>query len=900
MSATLDERAREALRLVDANPAESASLARAVVRQAGQDREFAPMSLAEQVLGMTALQLEDPDAAVAHLRAAIRLARRAGSAELRGEAQMRLAFVLNVRGRRTAALREIETALESLTGVPRARAQAQRGAILLQLDRLDEALADYQAALSVLRRADDHLWVERVLYNRAVLYGYRQEFAAAEADLQEAALLCTKLELDMMLGFVHENLGWISGLRGDVPAALGHLDLAEERLRAHGAPVGELLTDRCQLLLSVRLLPEAMQAAEEAVAEFEQQRRDMVLPEARLRLAQVAILDGQAGLGLRQARAAARGFGRQGRARWAALARFTVLRARLAAAQHAGAPAGVSVRSLERAADDLAAAGWPLSALEARLLAGQLATQRGWTGRAHAQFQQAARRRGRGPAAHRAQGWYAEAQRRLAGGDRRGATAATRTALRIMDEHRAGLGATDLRAHAAGHRVKVAEFGLRMAFDSGQPARVLEWAEQGRASHLTLRPVRPPSDPGLAAALSELRMTVSEIFKVRGAGGRTAALERRQVMLERQIRDFHRRLPAAQAARPAPRLRVRRLSESLGDAAMVEFIRLGGTLHAVTVADGRARLCELGPAAEVYELIDRVRFALHRLARLHTSEASVQAARALLAGAAQRLDVLLLSPVARYTVGRPLVVVPTGALQSLPWSILPSCAGRPVTVTPSAALWATSRAGRGRPGRTLVAAGPGLPGAETEAVTVASMHKVTALVGDDATVEAVTARLDGSNLAHLAAHGRIHPNNPLFTSLTFADGPLTVYDLERLHRAPRVVVLAACDVGRSAVRAGDELMGLSATFLALGTQHVVASVVPVPDAETTPLMIAFHRLLATGEPATPALATAQRQLDHGYPPAMAAAAGFVTIGTGARVSRPVRPPWSGRHARPGA
>jgi CHAT domain-containing protein len=147
-------------------------------------------------------------------------------------------------------------------------------------------------------------------------------------------------------------------------------------------------------------------------------------------------------------------------------------------------------------------------------------------------------------------------------------------------------------------------------------------------------------------------------------------------------------------------------------------------------------------------------------------------------------------------------------------------------------------------------------------------------------VEAVTARLDGSSLAHLAAHGRIHPNNPLFTSLTFADGPLTVYDLERLHRAPRVVVLAACDVGRSAVRAGDELMGLSATFLALGTQHVVASVVPVPDAETAPLMIAFHQLLATGEPATPALAAAQRQLDHGSPPAMAAAAGFVSIGTG--------------------
>ena len=93
-----------------------------------------------------------------------------------------------------------------------------------------------------------------------------------------------------------------------------------------------------------------------------------------------------------------------------------------------------------------------------------------------------------------------------------------------MDEHRASLGATDLRAHASGHRVEVAEFGLRIAFDSGQPARVLEWAEEGRATHLMLRPVRPPSDSGLAAALSELRITVSEIFKLKGAGGRTATL----------------------------------------------------------------------------------------------------------------------------------------------------------------------------------------------------------------------------------------------------------------------------------------------------------------------------------------------------------------------------------------
>ena len=308
----------------------------------------------------------------------------------------------------------------------RARAQAQRGPILTQLGRLDEALPDYHAALSVLRRADDDLWVQRVLRNRAVLHGYQQEFAAAEADLYEAAQLCTKLKLDLSLGFVHENLGRINGLRGDVPAALRYLDLAEQRLHALGAPVGEILGDRCQLLLSVRLLSGALQAAEEAVLEIEQQRRKIGLPEARLLLAQAAILDGQAIRGLQEARTAVRELGHQGRARWATLARFTVLRARLSAGQPPGAEVGV--RQLELAAADLAAAGWRASAIDARLLAGQLAVRRGRTSQARANLEQASAQRGRGPALQLAQAWHAKALRRSATGNRRGATVAARTA----------------------------------------------------------------------------------------------------------------------------------------------------------------------------------------------------------------------------------------------------------------------------------------------------------------------------------------------------------------------------------------------------------------------------------------------------------------------------------------
>jgi tetratricopeptide (TPR) repeat protein len=876
----LAEQASEARRLTEAKPAEAVALASRVIDQARLDRDFAAWAAAERVLGMAALQLEDPDAALGHLRAAVRLSRRAGSAELIADARSGLAFALHVRGHGRRALREVEVALADLHGLARARAQAQRGAILSESGRVDEALPDFAAALPVLRRGGDHVWVERVLANRAVAYGYRQEFTAAENDLREAQDLCQRHQLDLSLGYVHQNQGWISGLRGDVPTALHYLDLAEQRLREHGAPVGELLADRAELLLSVRLLGEAMQAAGLAVQEFEQQRRQIALPEARLLLAQAAILDGQTDLGLEQARGAVREFGQQGRLRWAALARFAVLRARIADDSPQAGP-GPSVRAVERAADELTAVGWAGSAVQARLLAGQLALSRGWVTRATAQFEAATTHHGRGPARQRAQAWYAQAQQRWVAGDQRGATRAARTALRVFDEHWTGLGATDLRAHASGHRADVATFGLRMAFASRRPAAVLEWAEQGRASHLMRRPARPPADPKLAAALSELRATVNEIFHARGAGGSTAALARRQLALERWIRDYHRRLPAqAEPSRPTasrPGL-VRSLTGALGPAALLEFITLDGTLHVVTVVDGGIGRHELGPAARVYELIDRVRFALHRLARHQPAAASKAAARVLLADAARRLDQLLLAPVAAKIGDRPLVVVPTGPLQSLPWSILPSCAGRPVTVSPSAALWLGGGSATGPAGPAMVAAGPGLPGADAEAAAVAALHRVSPRQGPAATVDAVATGLDGAGVAHLAAHGRVHPNNPLFTSLTFADGPLTVYDVERLRHPPRVVVLAACDVGRSTVRAGDELMGLSAAFLALGTSQVVASVVPIPDAETVPLMVALHRRLAAGMPTVPALAAAQAELGSGAPEAMAAAAGFVSIG----------------------
>jgi tetratricopeptide (TPR) repeat protein len=311
MTITLAGQAREALRLADADPGQSATLAAAVAEQAKAAGDVAATAIAERALGLAALHLDDAATAMAHLRAAVTLGRRARSLSLVAEARMTLAYVLNGQGRPRQALREIDAAIQALHGVERARAEAQRGAILQLLGRFDEALASYRRALPVLRRAGDHVWVQRVLSNRAVIYGYQNEFTAAVRVLREAEELCDEHDLSLSAGFVRQNLGWIEMLRGDVPAALSNFDVAEQRFRALGSRLGFVLADRSELLLSMRLLSEARQTGEQAVQQIEREGQQIVLPEVRLILARAAALDGDSAYAVSQARLAVREFARQ-------------------------------------------------------------------------------------------------------------------------------------------------------------------------------------------------------------------------------------------------------------------------------------------------------------------------------------------------------------------------------------------------------------------------------------------------------------------------------------------------------------------------------------------------------------------------------------------------------------
>jgi tetratricopeptide (TPR) repeat protein len=861
--------AAEAVRLaaIDSHRAlELAGEARTALRSA-PDPEAAP--LVERALGLVGIELGRMPEAVRHLRRAVRLADAAGLDREAAEARLDLSAALVLHGRPESGLAEAERARAVLKGSAAARSLMRRALILQRRGHYREALDGYRQALAGLRRAGDREYEARLLCNRGVLHAFRGEFAAAEADLRRAERLHTEQGRPLQVAHIHHNLAWLAARRGDAPAALALYDRTDEEYRELGSDRGVLLQDRCEVLLSVNLVAESRETAEQAVAELERSHLDFDLPEARLTLAHAALLDGDPETAREQARRADRAFTRQRRCAWAALARAAALRAAWAAGERSPA----LLASARRTATELAARGWAAEALDARIIAGRVALELGRPGVAARELERAGAARRRGPVRLRVAAWHAEALLRAARGNARGARAAVGAGLRVVEAHRAALGATELRAQATAHAAELGAMGVRLALASGRARAVLAALERCRASTWDVRPPRPPLDPALAHDLAELRQVAGEIRTTVLDGGDPAPLLQRQRHLEGAVR---RRSHHARGAAGAPDLAIpapQRLIPRLGERALVDLIDSGGRLAAVTLAGGRARLWDLGPSAAAVRELATLSFALRRLALGTARPATASALAATATEAARRLDAIVLAPLARELDGRPLVIVPTAELHATPWPALASCAGRPLTVAPSATLWHRCSAPAVRaPGPPLLVAGPGLPEAAAEVRALRGQYpNAVCLVGEAATAAAVTEAFGRAGLAHIAAHGRFRGDNPLFSALDVADGPLTVYDLEAAGSAPDRLVLSACESALGTV-VGAELMGLLSSLFTLGTRTVVGSVVPVRDDQTRELMVRLHGRLRAGRSPAEALAACQAELPS--------ASTFVCFGAG--------------------
>jgi tetratricopeptide (TPR) repeat protein len=842
------------LPLAFARPDEALARAREIL--AG-DPDPHDASVARQTIGIVLRDFGDVAAAIGELRAALRLARLAGSTERQSDVQATLGVAMVVSGRTAAGLAALDAAACQADEPLASRVLVRRGIALLIVGRHREALHDLRRAATRLRQADDTIWAARALSARGLVWLSLNDSSRADADLSRAQRLFELTSQHVEHAYAWHNRGLVAFRCGDLPAALSFFDEAAQRYRDLAIPVPDLSIDRCAVLITAGLPHDALLEADRAIRQLDAGRGQSAKRAELLLIAASAALDAgdpQAALG--RAQAADSLFLAQRRGWWHAHARFILVRARYAAGRASATllrQAGECATVLERLESG--------QAPQARLLAGRVALDLGSARRGdHHLAVAASTRRRRGPPLSRASGWLAEALRADAASSPRRVFVACRRGFEVLDEHSLTLGATELRAQATAQGAELAALAQRWALRAGRPRRLLAWSERWRATVQAVPAVRPVDEPWLRAELTAYRAAASRLDNARSRGDPTAAHQREQIRLERTIRARVMRSPGSGVPHrydfdPSA------LLDLLGTARLIEIVDIAGDLHLLVCGAGRVRHLQAGRAAQAADEVRHARSGLSRLAHA-AAPGLAEKTLAVLEVTGRRLEALLLGPAVRQLGDGEVIVVPPGSLHAVPWALLPALRMRALSVAPSARAWLRARAVRSPDGGGVVlASGPGLPNGGREVAALARGYgNATLLLDGSATAAGVLGAIDGARLAHIAAHGIFRTDSPLFSSLRMADGPLTVHDFVRLRRAPYRLILPCCESGLLARSGSDELLGLASTLMPMGTAGIVASVVPVNDAATTALMLALHGGLRRGLALSESLRDARRDL----------------------------------------
>lgn len=829
-------------------------------------------SVAHQAAGIALRDLGHFGAGVAELRRALRSARASGQPQREADVLASLGFTTAQAGRTAQGLAYLDRAGRLARGVLTGRVLMRRAAILAVLGRRDEALSDLNQVVAILHRYRDFLWEARARSWRGLILLEMGQTRRADADFVHAEQEYQRDGQEWEYATARHNRGLVAAASGHVPEALEFLAEAGRCYDDLGTPMPDVAIDRCAVLLAAGLATDAWAetdaAAQHSGRDF---RGSAKFAELLYASATAALAAGDPQAAGDRAEEAAQLFRRQRRERWSARTRLVLVQSRYAV----GDTSLGTYRLACSVARQLDAMGADEST-EAHLLAGQLAQLQPTAARAEDHLVAAARARRNGPAFARSRACLARALLCQLRRRHPEMLSACRRGLAILAEQQQLLGASEMRAAITAHGRELAAIGQRAALSRGSARQLLVWSERWRATVQATRPTRLPRDGELAGELAALREVSRRLDRDLVATPQIPALRRERARLEAGVRARVLRTPGSATALTQP-FTLQALVGALGSAILIELVELDGTLHAVTVRRSGVRVHTLGGAGDAARDVDFARFLLRRLAYGRPVPDPVQA----IADVGRRLEKSLLGAAAAELDADTVVIVPPGRLNAIPWGLLPELRGRSVGVSPSAAAWLRARsAPEPRHRAVTLIGGPDLPAAEAEVARLAKMHPSATILADGtATAGRVLAALGESWLAHVVAHGTFRADNPLFSSLQLDDGPLTVYDIEGMNRAPHRLVLSACDAGRAAPAGADELLGLASSLLPMGTVGIVAAIVPVSDQSTPSVMGSLHRCVADGAGFPDALRVARAEAaGTGDPVALATACSFVALG----------------------
>lgn len=813
-------------RRIHENPRNAVKVAAELLRAPGRtDRDRA---VAASALARALLDLGEQTRAASIAAQAVSLSVDCGDDDIAFRVRLGAAVVLAESGKVNEALNALDDETGPLNDDDRGRLAIQRAYILHHAGRLGEALdwlASAEELLGVDCSIDDRI---RLTQNRALVLLQLGRFREAEADLLEAERLGEEAGYHSASALSASNLGVLYGRVRRIAESTRRFDDAIARFEKAGNPTRMLAImhlDRAETLMHSGLVAEAVDAAMTAIRYVTPTGNRVLLGDAHLLHARTLLAARMYSRAERAAAVAGDVFRDTGREQMVAQAEVVGALAQLEHAPSLELLDGdsASARLVEQCARD----GWEsmadflrLARIRAARRSDALAVVAGDI--EHLRLGAFSEQRDLALA-----GWFAEAIARAEAGDLQAALRACRSGFDLLDDIVAEAATLEQRSAALRLGADLSALTIEYAIGLRQPEIVLAAAEGTRARALHNEMAQQRKHPGLQP--------------------HRAAHVRRELGIR------------------------------LGQSALVEWVIAAGNVWAVVFHARHARLVEVGPLNEILRARDRVLVWLDRAAE-EPDASSAAAMRAI-----SELDRILLTPLQLPPVPA-LVLVPVGGLHAIPWSGLPSLAGRAVTLAPSAQLWlqADRRAEVVAQSVGLVV-GPGVTNAATEQSALETLYSEVHVVADEsaeaAAVRPMFARFD---VVHVAAHGTFRSDQPLLSTLRLHDGESTIYDTVPERVQARLVVLSSCEGGAHNTADGSEVLGLVAVMIARGAAGVLAPLTVVRELECADFVADVHACLATGQPFGEAVAMArQHWLADDDLSRWAVASSFTCFGSGA-------------------
>jgi CHAT domain-containing protein len=823
------------------------ALVRAAEAEAAADRAQDAVERARAgVASMHALaKLGRTDEAIARGRASRDALNAAGRADLAARAELNLANVHKIRGEQDEALACLERALG---GIPEAEAAARGtientlGETLLQLDRLAEAHGAFDRAEKQLVGLP--LAHAVVVGNRADLFAREGRFGDALREFARASQMIAEIAPGHHARLLLEEAEALAVL-GAHGEALEAVDAALATASGKGlkAEMSRGLLVRARALAAAERVQEAKPAAARALALAEEIGDARGMRAAALVASELALREGEP----------------RASADFAAKAMRNASPLDSASALVRAARAELAMGNTDRALETARSARSGAAALGVRTVEIDAALVE------------------------------ADSERARGGLDR--SIAALSHAIELAEDLRGSLAADRLRSAFAASRLRVYEdlaLDLLARADSKSLADAFVTVERAR-SRVLLDAVLRSIDRSTAAGAVDGRSR-DEIARVRArlaalhasvARSASDAGERRGVApalldeLRAAEQEMERLVTRVQNARGVASLFAQPLAadEVLArlehDDAMIAYFIAGEELMAfVARKDGIASVRCIAHASEIGPLVDKLLYQLRAGVRAADAR-SLRAVRVL----ARMLHELLIAPILEQVPevadARRLVVVPFGALHALPFAALFDgekylIERFEIHTAPSASIACSTRAAMtdadprdaSTPPLVVAVADENAPLIDEEADLLVRTQGADVLRGDDATIDRVRDAARGRAMLHFACHGRFIGALPNASGLRLSDGWLPVREIVELELDAQVVFLSACETGRNAVDAGDELAGISRAFLAAGARCLVAGLWSVRDHAALETSANFHQEFSAGRRPSAALRAA--------------------------------------------